>query len=108
MGPEGLKEVAQICMANANYLMKKLSEIEGLTVPVFKAHHFNEFVLRCDNLSIEEFNRALLAQGIHGGKVLKEFPELGEAALICTTEVHSKSDLDKFIEAAKKVMEGTK
>jgi len=103
MGPEGLKEVARICMANANYLMKRLSEIKGLEAPIFRATHFNEFTLKCEKFRIDDFNRSLLTHGVHGGKPLKEFPELGEAALLCTTEVHCKSDLDRFVEAVEKV-----
>jgi glycine dehydrogenase subunit 1 len=108
MGPEGLRTVASISMANAHYLMKRLSDIPGLEAPAFRALHFNEFVLiRTDGGSIREFNRRLLQEGIHGGHVLvNEFPELGESELVCTTEVHSKRDLDRFVEAAARALGG--
>jgi glycine dehydrogenase subunit 1 len=95
-------------MANAHYLMKRLSDIPGLEAPAFRALHFNEFVLiRTDGGSIREFNRRLLQEGIHGGHVLvNEFPELGESELVCTTEVHSKRDLDRFVEAAARALGG--
>ncbi len=110
MGPEGLKTVASISMANAHYLMKRLAEIEGLDAPAFHAFHFNEFVLRrVDGGTMRDFNQKLLQENIHGGHILvSEFPELGESELICSTEVHSKRDLDRFVEAAGKIMEGKK
>jgi glycine dehydrogenase subunit 1 len=103
LGPEGLREVATICASNASYAIKRLSKIKGLDVPVFDSPHFNEFTLRCKKpkQTIEGFNRALLKHGVHGGKpILDEFPELGETALLCTTELHTKKDIDLLVEAA--------
>ncbi|MEW6222865.1 MAG: aminomethyl-transferring glycine dehydrogenase subunit GcvPA [Candidatus Hadarchaeota archaeon] len=109
MGPSGLREVAEVCAANAKYAMKKLGKVKGLKVPVFSSPHFNEFTLKCTKkgLSIEKFNARLLKQGVHGGKpVREEFPELGETAVLCTTELHTKDDIDKLAEAAANVVEG--
>lgn len=108
LGPKGLRRIAETCMGNAHYLMKCLSKIEGLEAPVFKAFHFNEFVLRCTTgLDIGSLNRALLERGVQGGHILKkEFPELGEAELLSTTEVHSKSDLDRFVAAVEEIVGG--
>lgn len=108
LGPSGLREAAETCALNTAYLVKRLKKIDGVDAPVFRAPHFNEFVLRCEK-SIAELNRRLLEKGVHGGKPLKEeFPELGEAALISTTEIHRKSDLDKFIDATKTTLEEMK
>ena len=87
--------------------MKRLNSVKGLRAPVFKSPHFNEFTIQCTDGSIEELNAELLKQGIHGGKPLRtEFPELGEAALLCTTELHTKENLDDLVDAAAKAMEG--
>ncbi len=49
---------------------------------------------------ISEINRDLLDYGIFGGKDLsKEFPELGNNALYCITEIHTKSDIDRLADA---------
>ncbi len=108
LGPEGLREVATISAANARYAMKKLSKIDGLQAPVFKSSHFNEFTLKLkDGQKMEDFNKELLKNGVHGGRLVgKEFPELGEVSLLCTTEMHTKKDIDKLAEAAAIVMEG--
>jgi len=107
LGPNGLRELAEVCAANASYLMGRLNEVKGLKAPLFKSPHFNEFTLQCTNGSVEHLNAELLSQGIHGGKSLRrEFPELGEVALLCTTELHTRENLDSLVEAAKKAMEG--
>ncbi|MEM2192173.1 MAG: hypothetical protein QXG38_00990, partial [Candidatus Hadarchaeales archaeon] len=104
LGPSGLREVAEACASNAAYLMRRLSKVDGIEAPVFKAPHFNEFVMRCDG-SILELNRRLLEKRIHGGKpLIEEFPELGEAALLSTTEVHRKEDLDRMVAVIEEVM----
>ncbi|MDI6642501.1 MAG: aminomethyl-transferring glycine dehydrogenase subunit GcvPA [Candidatus Hodarchaeaceae archaeon] len=109
LGPKGLRELAETCAANASYAMKRLNTIGGLKAPIFKAPHFNEFTLRCTKpkLTIEKFNAKLLEQGIQGGKPVRgEFPKLGETALLCTTELHTKGDIDRLAEAAARAVGG--
>jgi glycine dehydrogenase subunit 1 len=111
MGPSGLRDVAEICASNAAYAMKKLRKIKGLQVPIFESPHFNEFTLKCNvpGLNIESFNDGLLRRGVHGGTPIRgEFPELGETAVLCTTELHTKEDIDKLAEAAAAVVEEKK
>ena len=53
--------------------------------------------------TVKEINKELLAKGIFGGKDLSsEFPEMGQCALYCVTEIHTKTDIDKLIMALKK------
>ncbi|MDI6819455.1 MAG: aminomethyl-transferring glycine dehydrogenase subunit GcvPA [Candidatus Hodarchaeaceae archaeon] len=102
LGPRGLRELGEICAANASYAIEKLNKIDGLLVPIFDSPHFNEFTLNCDrsNLSISSLNAKLLERGIQGGKPIREeFPELGETSLMCTTELHSGVDIDRLAEA---------
>ena len=107
LGPRGFRELAEICAANASYAVEKLGAIDGLEAPIFNAPHFNEFTLRCTQpkLKIEKFNAKLLKQGIQGGKpIRKEFPEFGETALLCFTELHTKADIDRLADAAAKAV----
>jgi glycine dehydrogenase subunit 1 len=109
LGPQGLRGVAERCAANASYAMKKLNTIHGLKAPIFDAPHFNEFTLNCDGtrMSIENLNSKLLKRGIQGEISLRrEFPELGETALLCTTELHSREDIDRLAEELKEIVGG--
>lgn len=108
LGPRGLRELAEICASRASYAMRKLSSINGLRSPIFDAPHFNEFTLNCDDagISIQKLNAELLNHGIHGGKSLVgEFPELGETALLCTTELHSRGDIDRLVGTLEEILE---
>jgi glycine dehydrogenase subunit 1 len=111
LGPRGLRELGEVCAANASYAMKKLNAIKGLKAPIFDAPHFNEFTLNCDDtgMSIQKLNTKLLQRNIFGGKPIRdEFPELGETALLCTTELHAKADIDRLAEALAEVVEAKK
>lgn len=109
LGPRGLRDLAETCTANASYAMKKLNSIDGLRAPIFDAPHFNEFTLSCDDasLSIRELNAKLLKRGIQGGIPLdEEFPELGQTALMCTTELHSFEDIDRLASTIEDMLGG--
>jgi glycine dehydrogenase subunit 1 len=55
---------------------------------------------------VSEVNEALLGHRIFGGKDISgEFPELGNSALYCVTEVHSKGDVDRLTSALEEVLE---
>ena len=59
---------------------------------LFPDGFFKEFVVVFDETgrTVAEVNRALREQGIFGGKDLSsDFPELGQSALYCVTEVHA-------------------
>ncbi|MCK4771411.1 MAG: aminomethyl-transferring glycine dehydrogenase subunit GcvPA [Candidatus Latescibacteria bacterium] len=102
MGPQGMAEIGEGIMARARYAMLKLDTIEGVKAPLFSTPHFKEFVVNFDGTgrSVAEINRALLAGGIFGGKDLtQEYPKLGSSALYCVTEVHSRQDIDRLVEA---------
>jgi len=98
LGPEGLKEMGESVMMRAEYAMRKLSQIQGVRAPLFKSPHFKEFTVNFDKTGkrVHSIHQSLLRQrGVHGGKnVSNEFPELGQTALYCVTEVHSKKDVD--------------
>jgi glycine dehydrogenase subunit 1 len=107
MGPQGMVEIGEGIMARARYAMLQLDGIEGVTAPVFQSPHFKEFVVNFDGTgkTVAEINQALLAREIFGGKDLAgEFPELGNSALFCVTEVHTKEDIDRLVGALREVV----
>ena len=99
LGPQGLKELGEACMTKARYATRMLSEIEGVKAPVFDSPHFKEFTVNFDKAkrTVQSVHDDLRFRGVHGGKnVTKEFPELGETALYCVTEIHSKNNIDRL------------
>lgn len=107
IGPEGLRELGETIMYKANYAMRLLSRIGNVRVPLFKSAHFKEFTVNFDqtNFTVNELNKRLLEHKIHGGKDLsKEFPELGQTALFCVTETHSKQQIEQLASALKETL----
>jgi len=107
MGPRGLEKLGKHILANSSYAMRQLSELDGLTVPLFEAQHFKEFVIRFDGtgLAASQMNAKLLQHGIQGGICLdNQFPELGQSALYCVTELHTREHIDKLVTAMKAVI----
>ena len=107
MGPQGMVEIGEGIMARSRYAMLEMDRIQGVQAPLFHSPHFKEFVVNFDRTdkTVADVNRALLAREIFGGKDLTaEFPELGQSALYCVTEVHTKDDIDRLVGALKEVV----
>jgi glycine dehydrogenase subunit 1 len=109
LGPNGMKELNTTILQKSQYLMKNLSEIEGVRAPYFNSAHFKEFVVdfNATGKTVQDINASLLTKKIFGGKPLQsEFPELGESALFCVTEIHTKKDLDTVTQAIREIVDG--
>jgi len=106
MGPKGFKELGELIIQKSHYAVKLLSEIKGVKV-ILSPNIFKEFVVNFDETSknVADINKALLEHNIFGGKdISKEFPELGNSALYCVTEIHSQDDIEKLANTLKEVL----
>jgi glycine dehydrogenase subunit 1 len=107
MGPQGLERLGKAILANSSYTMQQLKKLEGLKVPLFEAQHFKEFVVGFDGtgLSASQVNTRLLLRGIQGGVCLHDqFPELGQSALYCVTECHTRENIDRLVATIMQVL----
>jgi len=96
LGRVGLRKLAEMNLAKAQYAKAKIQETPGLELPL-SAPTFNEFAVRLGTPAGEALARARRA-GIIGGLDLgAHAPELGSALLICTTELNSKESIDRLI-----------
>jgi glycine dehydrogenase subunit 1 len=108
VGPEGMKEIGRTILQKSQYAAKKLTALPGIRLPLPGATPFKEFVVDYDpsGKTAEDVNRALLDRKIFGGIDLTEtFPELGQAALFCVTEVHTKKQIDDLADALGHILE---
>ena len=106
LGPTGFQELGELIIQRANYAAIALSRIQGVSVR-FQKGIFKEFVLNFDETgkSVKEINAGLLERNVFGGKDLSsEFPQLGQSALYCVTEVHSKEDIELLVTHLKGVL----
>jgi len=107
LGPAGLAELGEGIVRRAQYAAARLNELPGVTAPALSAPFFKELVVSFADTgrTVAEINRSLLGYHIYGGKDLsREFPVLGQSALYCITEVHTKSDIDRLVEALREVI----
>jgi len=107
MGPQGMVDVGRTIMQKSHYAIQRLSRIKGVKVPLFKATAFKEFVVNFDQThkSVSQINKALLDKKIFGGKDISgEFPELGQSALYCVTEVTSKEEIDNLAASIEEIV----
>ena len=111
LGFEGLKEVAEVSVLNANYLARKLKEIRGLTLPYgSEKPRKHECVFSAKSLKNEtgvsalNIAKRLLDYGLHAPTIY--FPLIvDEALMIEPTETFEKEELDRFVEAVRKICE---
>jgi glycine dehydrogenase subunit 1 len=97
LGPRGITELCSIILTRTRYAIEQLRRIPGITVPGFDAFHFMELTVNFDRTgkTVSQINEELLRAGIQGGLDLSPyFPELGQCALYCFTEVHTHEDID--------------
>lgn len=101
MGPQGFVEVGETIAANSAYAAKRLAELPGVQIQ-WPSGFFKEFVVDFSGTgrSVRTVNHFLRSKGIFGGLDLSSsYPELGQAALYCVTEVHSRADIASLIGA---------
>jgi len=106
MGPQGMRDLGKHIMQKSQYARKRLNGIDGIKAPRFGSPHFKEFIVDFNETGkrVEQVNEVLLEHGIFGGKDLsREFPELGQCALYCVTEIHTKDDIDSLVNAVQTV-----
>jgi glycine dehydrogenase subunit 1 len=107
LGPEGFREVGELILSRARYAASRLAALDGVRV-VWPDGFFKEFVVNFDGTgrSVAEVNRALLERHrIFGGKELSaELPELGQSALYCVTEIHTRQDIERLAGAIEEVI----
>lgn len=98
LGAAGLESVAATSQRQTTKLVEKLTRIAGVKV-VFDGYRFHEAVLQLP-VKVSEVLDALAKRNIVGGLDLsKLYPELGNALLVCATEMRTDADLDTYAAA---------
>ena len=99
MGKHGLRQVAELSWHKAHYAARQIAQLEGYEV-VSDKPFFKEFVVKCPR-PVVEINQYLLEEyGIIGGYDLsQEYPDLGDAMLLCVTEMNAREEIDDLVTA---------
>ena len=97
MGPRGLRQAAESCMAHARYAAERICAVKGFDM-VYPGPYFHEFVTTCpgDPARVLE---GLARRGILGGLPLED-----GNLLWCATEVNTKGEIDALEQALREVV----
>jgi glycine dehydrogenase subunit 1 len=102
LGPQGVREVAELCVAKSHYAADRLSRIPGFRRP-HSAPFVKEFVLECP-IRADEIACDLWPEGIQPGVPLSRwFPDMENHLLVAVTEKKTKAEIDALAEALEKV-----
>jgi glycine dehydrogenase subunit 1 len=92
LGPQGIREVGETCMALAEYAKERLS----LPLLFPEQTTFKEFAVRLGQPAGEAI-RAAREQGVHPGYALRrDYAGMEDALLVCVTEKKTRADVDRL------------
>lgn len=104
-GPDGLRQVSEAAVINANYLMHHLKELYHLPYDRYCKHEFvlsGKLQKQNHGVRTLDIAKRLLDYGIHAPTVY--FPlTVDEAIMIEPTETETKETLDEFISVMRKI-----
>jgi glycine dehydrogenase subunit 1 len=101
VGPEGLREVAELSMIQARHLAAAL-EAAGLGERRFAAPYFAEVAIRVPDAA--RVHAALGERGIVAGHPLwHDYPQLADTLLLAATELTTDTEIDELVAAMREV-----
>lgn len=109
-GSDGLRQVAEDAVLNANYIKARLSDLMSAAFPQGPCMHealFDDEWLKGTEVTTLDFAKAMIDEGFH--PMTMYFPLVVHGAmLIEPTETESKAELDRFIEAMRLLAQAAK
>jgi len=109
LGPQGLKEVAEVAVLNSNYIRKSLEAEYHLKykTPILHECVFSDKLQKEHGILNIDIAKRLIDYGLHPPTM--SFPLIVQGALMTEpTETESKRDLDLFIDAMKQIARESK
>ncbi|MGB8958875.1 MAG: glycine dehydrogenase, partial [Candidatus Aminicenantales bacterium] len=103
LGKQGMREMAWQNAQKAAYAADRLGAIPGVK-RTFTGPVFNEFAVELTK-PWPAVDAALRAKGIVGGYGLEaDYPGIGNAALVCVTELRTKDEIDRLARTLQEVL----
>jgi glycine dehydrogenase subunit 1 len=97
LGPQGLRELGETCLALSRYAKERLSEA-GLELVFPEKATFKEFAVRVGRPAKDAIRDARAA-GIHPGYALgRDYAGLDDALLVAVTEKRTTAEIDSLVE----------
>jgi glycine dehydrogenase subunit 1 len=98
LGPQGLREVANLCVQKSRYAAHRLAETTRFQ-PAFDVPTFKEFVVRDTANRVDDLLQHALQAGCFAGVPLgRWYPDLSDCFLVAVTEKRTKSEIDGLVD----------
>jgi glycine dehydrogenase subunit 1 len=99
MGPQGMREVAELCLQKSHYAARTLTSSGRLSL-AFSRPTFKEFVVRDSKRDVEQLLGSAGDAGFFAGVPLSRwYPELADCFLVAVTEKRTKQEIDRLAQA---------
>jgi len=96
LGPQGLREVGETCMAIAEHAKERLTAV-GLELLFPEQATFKEFAVRVGR-SAREVVSAARAMGVHPGYALgRDYEGMDDTLLVAVTEKRTPADIERLV-----------
>jgi glycine dehydrogenase subunit 1 len=94
LGPQGLRETAELCLRKARYASERLAAESSLSL-AFQRPTFKEFVVRAKGGNVEALLARACERGYLAGVPLARwYPELADSFLVTVTERRTRDEID--------------
>ena len=105
LGPQGLRETANLCLQKAHYLAEQLTKLPGVSLK-YARPFFKEFTVQVPG-DATKLLQHLLQAGFHGGLPLGQwYPSLANCVSIAVTEKRTRAEMDGFVASFKAALAG--
>jgi glycine dehydrogenase subunit 1 len=103
LGPQGLKETAELCLQKSHYLAEQLAAIPGVSLK-FNRPFFKEFAVKLPG-DISSLLKQLQAQcyfaGLHAGRW---YPGFNDTLTVAVTEKRTRTEMDGLVTAVRELV----
>jgi glycine dehydrogenase subunit 1 len=100
LGPQGLRETAELCTRKAHYAAELLAKLPGVSL-AFNRPYFKEFTVRIPGTT-EDLLARLLRNGYHAGLPLgRWYSKLNDCISLAVTEKRTRAEIEGLAAAWK-------
>jgi len=97
LGPQGLRETAELCLRKAHYAASRLAQVPGVSL-AFSRPYFKEFCIRIKG-NVPELLRHLRATGYLAGLPLgRWYPQWQDGLVVAVTEKRTRQEIDGLVD----------
>jgi len=103
LGPQGMRELGETCMALSAYAQRQLRERAGLELVFADRTTFKEFAVRVGR-NAREVVKAARERGVHPGYAIgRDYEGLDDVLLVAVTEKRTPDEIDRLAEVLAEV-----